>query len=89
MLNTMNNNNIWITSMLFSFFNNGEQISEVFINAFYTRFHRLFVLNNKMQVDKYILRLILSMPRESQINICWGILHPEERTNLLQFLSKM
>ena len=59
------------------FMNNYAPIQ--YVNIIYALFQRQYNIKTKAQVYRYIYVLIHRLTLESQINIIWGIMTPEER----------
>ena len=73
----------WLINDLFGYANNDQATMLGYTDDFYKLFSRNPRLTTKKKVDKYI-EILETKEVDTQINIFWGLLLPEERNDIIQ-----
>ena len=77
----------WFINDLFAYANNDQATMLGYTDDFYKLFSRNTRLTTKKKVDKYIEQLS-TKEINTQINLFWGLLLPEERNNIIEHFKR-
>ena len=78
----------WLINDLFGYANNNQALMSGYTDDFYKLFSRNRRLSTKKKIDKYI-EILETKKIDTQINIFWGLLLPEERNHMIEHFTPL